>query len=889
MSYTGKPLPDKPDPEFIYIPPSEPVETPQAWKPDGALYWYNNQWIYPDPITITDVADKSTARNITVAMAGDPVPYVFGRCQVVPKILFAVAFEGYLYVDYLLSAGECNGVISLLQGGNDIGKPTESFEYFTGTAGQTASTLMIEALGAYDDLPDVCHFVAKLGKDDSMDFRVIMEGLKLYDPRISPNTAYSTNPALALARILTDCGYSVDDTSLTEVADYCDEDVVGAPRWTVNLPIYDRANVGAWVQAFSQYATCVVDIVGGSAKLIADQPVTSSPAILRALTSADIMEGSVKTTKVGTRDVPKQVTVMYRDEDGTQRAAVAGAGDAGQRTRLSLPGIQTYTMAKRHGTEVLNKLQADLRHEHVAKDTALADAIGDLHSITYAAHGLSEKVMRLVGLTEIERGRWRRKYIEYDEGLYNDSVFQQPESPDTDLPSASKPPTGPTPVIVEELYTDETATTYSRMKVTFSGTDWPYVANYKVTCEGEQSVLNTLIAHDGLVDHVVYSAAVKQGVPYVAKVWIHSSTGALSEVPGTSLPVVAQGKQLPPGDVPWMNASEVGGFIQAQWGAAEEIDGDLRGYTLKLLADAYHTGDNADWNHANAIVVAERLDAQSLLTVGPEAGTYYLCIKAIDTTGAESVNAICRRVIVTTDAWATNTTDLYAGELTNMHQYVIDGDAIYVVSSTGESWADRFGDTSPLATWGDAVTQSPAERWGGDLQIDSTFVTEQWDSGSAKDGRWLFSDESVTLLGGTQANAVALSGETSPIAYTDNAGNTVQATARYMKAKVYTADSPAGVGDGLHIKLPIQASFSGEVVPQSSSVTIPDDSPLVNPVAVVFTSPYADPPRISLTATGSVALIAVADNVTATGFDIHLFDITGARIAGTVYWSAEGT
>ena len=872
---------------YTYI-PSEPVQS--DWKPEGALYWsyLANDWIYPDPEVISQAASGSVAPTITAVQAGDPWPYVFGRTTVTPQIITAYSDGTYLYVDYMLSAGECNDIVSLIQGGTDIGKPVDNFEYFTGTSGQTASTLMTEALGTYDTLADVCHFVAKLTKDDSMDFRVILEGLKLYDPRTSPETAYSANPALALARILTDCGYTMDYTSVAEVANYCDEDVAGSPRWTINLPIYERRSIDTYIQAFSQYASCVVDIIGGSAKLIPDKPVTSSPAVLRNVTSDDIMEGSAKTTKVGTREVPKQVTAMYREEDGTQRSAVAGSGSAGERARIPVPGFQTYTMARRYATETLNKAKADLRHEHVAKDAALSDAIGDLHSITYAAHGLSSKVMRLVDLTEIERGRWRRSYFEYDAALYNDQVYVEPSVTDTELPTPSKPPDGPTPAITEELYSDETATTYSRMKISFNGVAWPYAAGYKVTCIGQQSVLNTLIAHDGPGLHIVYTSPVKQGVTYLASVWVQSGSGALSAVPGTAS-AVALGKLLPPGDVPWMNASEVGGFISAQWGAAEEIDGDLRGYTLKLLADAYYTGTSADWTHANAIVVANRLDAQSLLTVGPEAGTYWLCIKAIDTTGTESLNALCRRVVVTTDAWSTNTTNLGPGTLSNMHLYIIDGDAQYAVTTTSETWGDRFGDTSPLATWGDAVTASPAERWGGDLQTDSIFATETWDSGSVKDGRWLFSDESITLLGGTQANAVSLSGESSPLSFSDNAGNTVQATARYMQAKTYTADSPAGVGDGLHVKLPIQVSFSGEVVPQSGSVTIADTSPLDNPKAVVFSSAYVDPPRITLTASGAIALIAVADNVTASGFDIHLFDTDGARAAGTVYWAASGT
>jgi len=355
-------------PDYYVAPPSDsgdtaPIESASSWQFPSLRM----EDLFPELFSANRVNSVSKRSNvITVLRPGDPIPHVYGRTTIAPKIITAHTDGDYLYVDYLVSKGEINQFVKLYQGGENVGLPSTDFEYFTGTSGQSASTIMSGVLGSYDALPDIAHFVVKLSRSDSMDFRVLLEGIKTFDPRNSPQAnAYSANPALALGHMMEACGYTLDYDSLSTVANMCDEDVSGSARWECHVPCESRQNVGAWIQAFSQYAHCYLDIIGGSVTFIPDAAVTSSPAVTRTVTNADIISGSAKTTKSGVKDVPEQVTVNYREEDGTERTAVVGSGAAGRRTRLSLPGFQTYTMAKRHATELRNKVQADLRHEHL--------------------------------------------------------------------------------------------------------------------------------------------------------------------------------------------------------------------------------------------------------------------------------------------------------------------------------------------------------------------------------------------------------------------------------------------------------------------------------------------------------------------------------------------
>jgi len=133
----------------------------------------------------------------------------------------------------------------------------------------------------------------------------------------------------------------------------------------------------------------------------------------------------------------------------------------------------------------------------------------------------------------------------------------------------------------------------------------------------------------------------------------------------------------------------------------------------------------------------------------------------------------------------------------------LDGDGLYVTSSNSVTWAARFTDSPAGSAW------SAGETWLGNQIFDTVFETEVWDSGQVWSGRWKWTDLNVSVLAGaTRANAVALSGESSPLSFTDYAGTSTSQEARYMKAKCTVVNSPQTAGEGIHIKLPIPVDFS---------------------------------------------------------------------------------
>jgi len=513
--------------------------------------------ILPNPRVLTVTAQKPQTNQIalTAARPGDPEPYIFGRCVAEPILLTANDSGTNLYIDVLWSVGECDYIEYLIFDNTNEGRGDAlgHVQHFEGATGQATSTLMQAAFGgSYDALDGKCHTVLRRRSGrDTLNFKAMIRGLKLFDPRTSPGTTvFSTNPALALARVLTDCGYTMDWTSVGDVADYCDN-LLGSPqekRWEFGLQIKSRQSLRDWVQTLAVYANCYVELQGGNAFLIADKPRSPNHTV----SAADMLAGSVTVSRAGSRNVPQRVSVAYTPitETGpladppdvalaeTRTAETSTSADAGTTSVLQLPGIQTYSRARRMATQIYNRSRNDLALTYIGFDDGLARTVGDVGTITNAQFGLSAATMTLISNKPLDRGRWQREYIDYDASNYLDTLYTEPAYNQVILLNPNAPPTGPTPTLTEELFTDETGTTYARMKIEFIGISWAYIQDYYVTAVGDDDlatvVYDGFVANAGaLVTHTVYSAALIFDVTYTVNVYVHSNTDAYGS-PGTA-------------------------------------------------------------------------------------------------------------------------------------------------------------------------------------------------------------------------------------------------------------------------------------------------------------------------------------------------------------------
>ena len=154
--------------------------------------------------------------------------------------------------------------------------------------------------------------------------------------RATSNTAYTTNPALQLAYVLDTIGETVDWTSVETAADYCDEDVGGAPRWTCSISFDTAQSVQEIIDTLRTYAHCMVVPGPDGWQLIPDAPTSSSGS----LTASDFRRGTVRISKRSRRDIPTVVSSTYTRTESD----AATAWNTGARAYAAATGVSTGTL-----------------------------------------------------------------------------------------------------------------------------------------------------------------------------------------------------------------------------------------------------------------------------------------------------------------------------------------------------------------------------------------------------------------------------------------------------------------------------------------------------------------------------------------------------------------
>lgn len=525
------------------------------------------QNVYPvSPSALARTHNRQVGNQISLRAAhrGEPESYVFGRTVARGKLIAADDSGDKTVIDLHWSVGECqefehrifNGVAEGL--GTALGKN----EHFLGTSGQSASTIMTGLKGSYDAQANKAHSVLTLLNSSSLEVRMLMKGLKLFDPRLSPeDTVYTTNPALALSRILVDSGYTMDWTSVVDAADYCDEFLYSpqVKRWEIGGQIYleQHQALSDWIQTMAAYANCFIDLQGTTVALVPDTPRSANHTV-----SADqMLAASVSLVTPGDTDVAESVTTQFEfidepvppivqdnDRVGIKPLEYAYGTPAGPGTHtpLSMPFFNSFHAAGRKAEQEYSKSRMR-RLTFDTFDRGLLRTAGDVGTITNAAVGLSGVDFTLVNTPVlIAPGRWRCDYVEYSTDNYSDTFYTGTYN-DTELSIGSAPPAGPTPSVVEETYTPYAAgwnpsyQTYQRLVITWTGSTYAQVRDYYVVIKEDGAVV-----HDQFVDHIEPSGSPETpsehtlntafqlvpGALYTVEVYIRSLSYDIGATPG---------------------------------------------------------------------------------------------------------------------------------------------------------------------------------------------------------------------------------------------------------------------------------------------------------------------------------------------------------------------
>lgn len=833
-------------------------------------------------------ANNQPKATATVAALGSRAPLIYGRVQAQGLIAAVqvgqIHSASYLFMLAVWGEGEITAIEGLVTSGE---ASTIQRTDYLGTATQGVDPWLATYITDYSDTlrgtynnrsVSLAYSVLKIGTENFPEApTAVIRGLKIYDPRTGLY-AYSTNPALILADVLTRAGEIVDWTNSLAAVNYCDETVGISPdRWTCSLIINNPADVYEHVEMLRAYAHCLIDHTASGIRLVPDKATSVS----RALTASDIVAGSLMLNRPARRDTPTYVRVSYTDTAppagapggpwGTGYAAAAHPGIATNdvpwiEAGVSIPGVQTYQEASRSAIERLNAYTLrNLYAECLIRDEGLAIAVGDVITITHPL-GLSVKPMRVLAVDDQEPGRYKLRLEEYDPAVYSNAIVDDPTYPDTSLPSpfAVPAPTGLT--VEEDMYRRPNGTYATRLLLNWDASTYPYSHNFRArVLKGGKLIWSAYGPdNDGMTTEVI------AGETYDIKVCTVADIGVTSDWATLSHTVVTI--NYPPADVAALYAMEVGGEVRLSWPPA--ADTDIWRYEVRWGATT------STWETAT---VLDRVDGTRLNTRDIPPGTWRFRVRAIDAIGQYSLSNSKANADITVTL---DDNQFFVGAFTA---------AVDIVSVNIFSTTDRFGN---LTAWSETAGVTVNSAWPSiantytglactyALSGGSILVSTPWDIGTAGSADSYAGTLTAQLAGvAVLAGAVTTALETS-LDYTNwttHSGNPITASMAYARLKLVAAS-----GSGLLMRYAPTLRLDVKTKEESGRATISAAG-----TTIALTNDYAMAKAIILTPgiSSGVTRTAVYDNVLpygANSFDVYLFNVSGSRVSGEVSWRFIG-
>ena len=257
-----------------------------------------------------------------------------------------------------------------------------------------------------------------------------INGMKIYDPRTA-TTAYSTNPALALADFLTSplygLGATVDWDSVDAAADYCDEVFSDGARIQIGYAVApDRPDRTVdWVDVLRGYALCWLDYQAGEYSLVLDAPRDTDGAIAfdqSGGTGPELMDlPTLASVPIDAR--PNRVRIYYTSGQATdyvtaETAAVTAETEEPRELELRMPGLFSEEMAQRYADYRLAMALGELW----TAGFRLADAgalvrPGQVYTLT-APNGPAGEKIRILSVSSARLGDYQVTARAYDETVY---------------------------------------------------------------------------------------------------------------------------------------------------------------------------------------------------------------------------------------------------------------------------------------------------------------------------------------------------------------------------------------------------------------------------------------------------------------------------------------
>lgn len=637
------------------------------WLPGGAE-WINNQ----NADELQEAGEVVDAKA-ELSLQENRVPVVYGEARLKGAPIFrdTTGWQNqYLHVVYSVCEGEIESIDDIILGEDENGNPLSYTDpHYAGqleveiklgapAQGSFASLSSQSAAWTYAtrDLTNLCAVHIRYNHDESVfpggvpDPVFVVKGKKLYDPRTS-TTAYSTNPALVLRDYLTNTYYgkSIPSSLLANInaaADFCDvtfTDHNGGEGGTpVNIPRFDfkgvlptKNSVKKNVESILFSMRASLPWVNGKYSLVIERGDETPVYTI----NEDKLADDFKVSEDGRKTLLNMVRYTYTDLGNKSKKASVVADSAtylaeDNNTPLEKSYNNAFETNRYRAQNRANTLLKLSREQiKVVANIAALDALrvetGDLVALTRTTQGWVAKEFLVDDMRIKPDGGLTVNLVEFEPTGYDWAVSPEVVAPpDTTLigPTQVTAPTGLTFASgTDHLILNTDGTILSRIHGTITPAADAYVSEFIVEYKraSESTYTSRMIVATGTAPEF-YISGVEDSVSYDIRAKAVNTLGVESDWFTSSHTVV--GKTEPPEDVT--------GFAVQQ-----KIDRWL--FTWDAVSDPdrgeYEIREGATWATAALVV---RTSATSFILNKVDVGAATFWIKAVDTTGNYSVNAV---------------------------------------------------------------------------------------------------------------------------------------------------------------------------------------------------------------------------------------------------------
>lgn len=574
------------------------------------------------------------------------VPIIYGMMRSGGNCVYQRLSDNKKTLYMLVSYGE--GVIDHFEGVTVNNVPIDklpdcSYTAYLGAADQTLDSRCTEGVATVGGLRNTAYLALTLKKSDQ------------FNPENRPNisaiiygrlvrtwsngawvTQYSTNPVWCLLDLLTNSRYGagytedrLDLESFKAAAQYCDEQVNGQPRFTLNICIDWQEPIVDLVDRLRLTFRGYFIYHAGKLYLKAEQP----EPVLQHFTDDHIVPGSLEITVPSADQMPDLVKVNYSDpgEDWATMTAQAGPG---RLTGDPLPpvikeydirGIDNFNQASRLAYfywAFYNYCYLSGRFKTTIR--ALNRTPGDVIAITCKLMEWDQKPVRITEMREAEDHTIEISWREYNASIYTDQPGSAHPTPIyTKLPNAAEPPPDVQNLsIVENGWLNRDGVFHSQLEILFTPPDHLFYSHALI----QTSVNGGAWVDRGICyESTVLIPGVRVGDTYQVRVQSVAKSGLRSSGKVAAIQVV--GKDAPPTDVSGLSARQDKldvALVKLTWSGIPDID-----------CSRYEVRVGLSWDAGNIVATTQETSCTYRVSAS---GTYTFWAKSIDNSGNYSAN-----------------------------------------------------------------------------------------------------------------------------------------------------------------------------------------------------------------------------------------------------------